>query len=72
MRIGHNKALDAAVRCLLQAHHAMLYDRDIHTEGLESYNESIALIRRDLQDQQARTTSETVCAALILSTYEVS
>lgn len=70
-RIGHNRALDAAVRCLLEAHHAVLCDKDVHTEGLHSYNESVALIRKDLNDRQTQTTSETVCAALILSTYEV-
>ncbi len=72
-RIGKNRALDAAVRCLLQAHRSLLeMGKNIYNEGIDSYNEAVALIRKDLNERQDKTSSETVCAALILSTYEVS
>lgn len=70
--IGHNRALDAAIRCLLQSHSSLLYNRKSpYTESLESYNKAVTLIRRDLHDKGTKTPSETVCAALVLSFYEV-
>lgn len=71
-RIGHNRALDAAVICLLQSHQSLLYHRkDLYTYGLNNYHKAVALIRKDINDRQTETPSETVCAALVLSFYEV-
>ncbi|CZR59528.1 uncharacterized protein PAC_09422 [Phialocephala subalpina] len=71
-RIGYNSALDAAVRCLVQAHQYLLCQgKKTVVECLDDYNEAVALIRKDLNHGQAQTSSETVCAALILPSYEI-
>ena len=71
-RIGHNSALDAAMRCLVRAHQSLLCQgKKAVVKYLDDYNEAVALIRKDLNHGQAQTSSETVCAALILSSYEV-
>ncbi|KAF8855505.1 hypothetical protein BDZ45DRAFT_746402 [Acephala macrosclerotiorum] len=71
-RIGHNGALDAAVRRLLQTHQSLMAQhRHPDVECLDDYNEAVGLIRKDLNKGQAKTSSQTVCAALILSSYEI-
>lgn len=70
-RIGTNAALDAAVRALLETHRLMLVHRTASQTNVDYYTEAITLIRRDLDRLREKTPSETVCAALILSVYEV-
>jgi hypothetical protein len=71
-RVGHNPALDAALRCLLGAHQNILsWKSTSFDEDLKKYIYALSLIRRDLDRLQSRTPSETVCAAMMLSTYEV-
>ena len=71
-RVGHNPALDAALRCLLVAHQGLTSRRttSFH-QDLHDYNEALSLVRKDLDLLRDKTPSETVCAAMILSTYEV-
>ncbi|RFU27823.1 hypothetical protein B7463_g8509, partial [Scytalidium lignicola] len=74
-RIGHNAALDAAVGCLLQGH-AKLLRREPRrkTSGLDSYVQSLALLRRDLEkigkDPNIQAP-ELVCVVIVLSIYEL-
>ena len=72
-RVGHNPALDASLRCLLSIHQSLLSQKgNCFGEDLRSYNQAVSLIREDLCLFQPRVPSETVCAALILLSCEVS
>jgi hypothetical protein len=73
-RVGHNTAIDAALRCLLSDHQNLLsQDSSAFKEGrnyLSNYNQAVYLIRKDL-NLQRKVSSETVCAAMILMSCEV-
>jgi hypothetical protein len=72
-RIGHNAALDAALKALLDVHGQFLRSgRNTKTNDMGHYAEALCLIRKDLDLQRSKTSSETVCAAHILALYEVS
>ncbi|KAF1973305.1 hypothetical protein BU23DRAFT_568325 [Bimuria novae-zelandiae CBS 107.79] len=53
-RIGHNEALDAAVACLIHVHSTMLYKK----------------LQTCLEDRHEGMSSNTVCAAVLLSLVE--
>lgn len=74
-RIGQNAALDEAVRCLLEGHGKLLrQELRKQTRGLDRYVHALALLRRDLErlgkDPEIRT-ADLVCAAMVLSIYEL-
>lgn len=72
-RIGQNAALDAALRALLHEHQTFLtYGSDMRTsDDVKDYSEALRLIRNDLTSHRNKTSTETVCAALVLGLYEV-
>lgn len=71
-RVGHNPALDAALRCLLHVHRQVCSNEvaRLH-EDFQSYSQALSLIRKDITRFQSKTPSETLCAAMLLSLYEV-
>ena len=72
-RVGHNAGLDAALRCFLSAHRNLLRKESAHVRECEvqDYNQALRLIRQDIEVARDKTPSETVCAAMILASYEV-
>jgi hypothetical protein len=71
-RVGHSPALDAAVKCLLGAHQNLISGIETScNKDLLNYNHALSLIRKDLSHVKSRTTTETVCASLLLCRYEV-
>ena len=71
-RLGHNAALDAAVKCLLGAHQTFIAgNRTSSDQDVKSYNHAMSLIRTDLNQLQRRTPSETIYASMLLCRYEV-
>ncbi|KAE9379533.1 hypothetical protein N431DRAFT_500082 [Stipitochalara longipes BDJ] len=71
-RVGHNPALDAAVKCLLGAHKSFIArSKTSCNDDLRNYNHALSLIRKDLNQYQSRTPSETICAAMLLCRYEI-
>lgn len=72
-RVGNNAALDAALRCFLSAHRNLLPIGSAcrREQELQDYNNAICLVRRDIEIARDKTSSETVCAAMILANYEV-
>ncbi len=73
-RLGHSKALDAAVNCVLTSY-TLVSRGQQHRESVElaSYGKAIKALREELSsvDQPTATTSETLCAALIIAQYEL-
>ncbi|KAK5557067.1 hypothetical protein LTR46_004878 [Exophiala xenobiotica] len=86
-RLGHSKALDAAVHCVLTSY-TLVSRGQQHMESLElaSYGHAIKALREELSSsvdaagQPSRgagttttttTSSETLCAALIIAQYEL-
>ncbi|KAE9362811.1 hypothetical protein N431DRAFT_499171 [Stipitochalara longipes BDJ] len=69
--IGHNAALDAAVKCMLDKHRIILTQKipPVDTD-LRYYDRAVALLRRDLTVFGSETPPETVCAAHLLLCYE--
>lgn len=72
-RVGHSAALDAALRALLHEHRAFIeYGSSVRTsEDVKDYSEALRLIRNDLTSHRSKTSTETICAALVLGLYEV-
>jgi len=72
-RLGHSPALDAAAKCLLDAHHSFIAGQKTSCDkDVRGYNHAMSLIRKDLNQLQKRTTSETICASMLLCLYKVS
>lgn len=72
-RVGHNPALDAALRAFLHAHKQFLEcGPNTRTNDCGDYAEALYFIRKDLDLNRSNASSETVCAAHILANYEVS
>ncbi|KAJ9618575.1 hypothetical protein H2204_012994 [Knufia peltigerae] len=73
-RLGHSKALDAAVTCVLASYnlvsHGLPHDESVE---LANYGVAIRALREELSlaDHPATTSSETLCAALIIAQYEL-
>jgi hypothetical protein len=76
-RLGRSNALDAAVRCLLQSYtvisHGQPHDKPLE---LAAYCTAINALRQELGSPGTSatpqaTTSETLCAALIIAQYEL-
>ena len=70
--MGHNPALDAALKCLLGVHQSLISGKLMSShEDLRDCHPAVSLIRKDLSFFRHRTPSETICAAMILCLYEV-
>ncbi|KAF2445817.1 hypothetical protein P171DRAFT_443417 [Karstenula rhodostoma CBS 690.94] len=70
-RVGHNAALDAAVACLLRTCSAMLSTKtldDLQTP--KYYLAAVQRLQRSLEDRVDGMSSNTLCAAVILSLVE--
>ncbi|KAL6247935.1 hypothetical protein RBB50_005283 [Rhinocladiella similis] len=73
-RLGHSKALDAAVACVLTSYNLVSRGQP-HNESVELVNYGVAIrtLREEmsLADHASTTSSETLCAALIIAQYEL-
>ena len=71
-RVGHNPALDAAVKCVLGAHQNFISGNEApRDKSLFDYALAISLIRQDMNRLRNATSAETVCSCLLLCSYEV-
>ena len=71
-RLGQNKALDAAVDTFLHSYQCMQRGEKILRQSeLVRYASAIKLLREVVSTPDEATTSETMCAALLLYQYEV-
>jgi hypothetical protein len=80
-RIGHNPALDAAVVCLLQAHSELIRDTPHsaftpptaeHPLPSLEYMRALRILQEVIEHPVLGISSETVCATILMSYYEVS
>jgi len=72
-RIGHNKALDAAVESLVHAHVALVNHRNaIENADSKAYLRAVQALQGTLGDRGMWRVSETLCAAVLLGLVEVS
>lgn len=65
-RLGHNEALDSAVRAVTCAHSDMCSHRRAGTDSLMKYNKAISSLRTSLDDPVEARSVETLCAVLVL------
>jgi hypothetical protein len=70
-RLGHNRALDDAVRCICIAYSSFLCDKSSVLQDRGEYCQALRSLRACLQDEKIALSSETLCAAMILRWYEV-
>lgn len=71
-RIGHNRALDAAVACLVNAHSSMVHRKEaeeILNPGL--YLRAVQTLQTCLEDPKQGMSPNTLCASVILGLVEV-
>lgn len=74
-RLGHNSALDSAVTCLVLAHRGGLPrqpDSERWKRGRNKYPATLCHLKECLDDETDRFSPETLCAILVLRTYEVN
>lgn len=71
-RLGHNVALDDAVDCLTTLYSTMFMENQL-AEALNrsKYVQALSSLRWCLDDKDIALASETLCATLLLSIYEV-
>lgn len=71
-RLGNSSALDLAVRCLT-VHHLGITEgnEDIVLHGRIAYGKALSSLQRAIYDPAEAMKSETLCATMILSIYEV-
>ncbi|KAI9688033.1 MAG: hypothetical protein M1820_010311 [Bogoriella megaspora] len=65
-RLGRDKALDSSVKALTKAHNTFCTDQTPTKEGLTAYSEALAAIRDTMHDPNKASTSETMCAILLV------
>lgn len=78
-RMGQNAALDAAVACLLQSHHQLLHGAAPSSHScLEvtmlpslEYMNALRTLQEVIEHPVLGTSSETLCATILMSYYEV-
>lgn len=69
---GTNPLLDAAVRAVTLVHIGRLNNSEPFVmESRPYYGQALRLLNRALQDKQSGTSSETLCAVILLSFYEM-
>lgn len=71
-RLGTSSALDLAVRCLTVHNFGMAEgDEDIIRHGRFTYGKALSSLQRAIYDPVEVIKSETMCATMILTLYEV-
>ncbi|KUJ16093.1 uncharacterized protein LY89DRAFT_735234 [Mollisia scopiformis] len=71
-RLGLSKALDDSVRCILTAYTALLRrDAVVLRQDREEYYQAVKSLRIACADEKEALSDETLCAAVLLSWYEV-
>ena len=73
-QIGTNAALDASVRTFLEAHRRALHDGsklEAQRKDLYYYTQALAVLQQDIHNYRSDIPPGSVCAATILSLYEV-
>jgi hypothetical protein len=71
-RLGTSSALDMAVHCLTVHHLGVMQgNEDIVRHGRLTYGKALFNLQKAVYDPAQALTSETLCATMILSIYEV-
>lgn len=72
-RLGHNQALDDAVQCICTAYGFLLpKDSSRICQGRREYYAALRSLRLSVVDEHEALSSNVLCAAVLLSWYEVS
>jgi hypothetical protein len=72
-RLGHCKALDDAVQCICTAYSALLCSNgSVIGQDRREYYQALRSLRLACQDKNDVLSSNVLCAAVLLSWYEVS
>ena len=74
-RVGHHAALDSAVTCIISAHRSLIQNHITESEvtaGYDKYVEALISLREAIEDPVQSTSSETLCATIVMGMYEVS
>jgi hypothetical protein len=71
-RLGTSNALDMAVRCLTVHHLGIMQgNKEIVRHGRYAYGKALCNLQKAINDPGEALSSETLCATMILSIYEV-
>jgi len=71
-RLGHSRALDDAVQCICTAYSALLCsDGSLIGQDRREYYQALKSLRLACQDKDEVLSSNVLCAAVLLSWYEV-
>ncbi|KIV77624.1 hypothetical protein PV11_09412 [Exophiala sideris] len=70
-RIGHSATLSAALKCMLRGHDRILSPRSMTEGEIRDYSKALALLNQDIALKRDKASSETACAAMILSILEI-
>lgn len=65
-RLGTNEALDASISALTVSHSSFCIHRNVSIEALRRYSRALGILRSYLTDPARATSSETLCAVLVL------
>ena len=72
-RLGHSRALDDAVQCICTAYSAVLCSNgSLIGQDRREYYQALRSLRLACQDKDEVLSSNVLCAAVLLSWYEVS
>jgi hypothetical protein len=72
-RLGHSRALDDAVQCICTAYSALLCSNgSVIGQDRREYYQALRSLRLACQDKDEVLSSNVLCAAVLLSWYEVS
>lgn len=72
-RLGHSRALDDAVHCICTAYSALLCSNgSVIGQDRRKYYQALRSLRLACQDKNEVLSSNVLCAAVLLSWYEVS
>jgi hypothetical protein len=72
-RLGHSRALDDAVQCICTAYSALLCSNgSVISQDRREYYKALRSLRLACQDKNEVFSSNVLCAAVLLSWYEVS
>lgn len=70
--MNENEALDTAVNALICAHSNFCARSEVSVETLSSYSRALRSLRYCLDDPDKASTSETLCAVMLLLICQVS
>lgn len=70
-RLGHSEALDDAVQCICTAYSSLRCENRAVLEGRREYSKALKSLRKSVQDTDTALSSNVLCAAVLLSWYEV-